>query len=217
MAIAQVVLEYIKILIWPLSVFIFVIIFRIPLIEFLRKVRHADLPGGLSLDLQENILEAKELSQKVQKEYHQQDDTQKPSIPLTEANARIIQLGLMPSPSGLDMNYYRALANQDPTLALAGLRIEIEILAKNLAKGFKVTIRTNDSGHILLRKLADSGAITQNQFRLAERVLQLCNIAIHGQFVSLEQTDKILEISDILAEQYISWLSWGFSDKGVFT
>jgi hypothetical protein len=35
------------------------------------------------------------------------------------------------------MNNYKTIAESDPTLALAGLRIELEILTRNLAKGFK--------------------------------------------------------------------------------
>ena len=135
------------------------------------------------------------------------------SIPLTEANARIIKLGLRPSPSGLDMDYYRKLASQDPTLALAGLRIEIDILANNLAKGFNVLVGPRDSGHALLRKLADAGAITPSQYELTQRVLQLCNFAIHGQHISKEQTESILKLADVLVRQYVSWLSWGFKKK----
>jgi hypothetical protein len=41
----------------------------------------------------------------------------------------MISLGLKPTSSGLDMSDYREIAESDPTLALAGLRIEIEVLA----------------------------------------------------------------------------------------
>jgi hypothetical protein len=213
MDIVEAIIDFLRVLVWPAVVLTLFIIFRQPLRETLRRLRHADLPGGLSVDLQDNIHEGKELSQKVAKERLKDADTKKPSIPLTEANARIIELGLRPSPSGLDMNYYKTLASQDPTLALAGLRIEIDILARNLAKGFGVPVGTKESGYSLLRKLSDSGAITQSQFQLTQRVLQLCDLAIHGQLVSKEQADEILKLADVLAKQYISWLSWGFRDK----
>jgi len=58
----------------------------------------------------------------------------------------MIHLGLRPSPSGLDMSYYRSLADQDPNVTLAGLRIEIDILARNLAKGFNVSVNDRESG-----------------------------------------------------------------------
>jgi hypothetical protein len=213
MDVAKVVLEYIQVLSWPAVVLILLVIFRSPIKDTLYRLKHVDLPGSVSLDLQENIHEAKALSQKVEKERLKESETKQPSIPLTEANARIIKLGLRPSPSGLDMDYYRKLATQDPTLALAGLRIEIDILASNLAKGFNVPIGPRDSGSALLRKLADAGAITMSQFELTQRVLQLCNFAIHGQLISKDQAESILKLSDVLAKQYVSWLSWGFKDK----
>ena len=212
MDIAKIVLEYFQAMIWPIVVLVLFIIFRLPILNVIRKLSHVNLPGGLSIDLNENILEAKELSLKVSKEKTKDQDLKRPSIPLTEANARIIELELRPSPSGLDMDYYRNLASQDPTLALAGLRIEIDILARNLAKGFKISVSTKESGHSLLRKLLNGGALSHNQFELAQRILQLCNMAIHGQIVSKEQTDSILKIADVLAKQYIEWLSWGFKD-----
>ena len=137
-------------------------------------------------------------------------EPRRPSIPMTEANARLIKLGLRPSPSGLDMSYYRSLAAQDPALALAGLRIEIDILAKNLAQGFHIDIEPSDSGARLLRKLRDQGAITTQQSELTSKVLHLCNAAIHGEPVSREQADEIIDLANVLREHYLNWLSWGF-------
>jgi hypothetical protein len=213
MEIVKTIIVFLHVLTWPTVVLVFLILFREPLNEMLRRLRHADLPGGLSVDLEGDIQQAKAVSQEVTKERLKDAKTKKPSIPLTEANARMIEIGLKPSPSGLDMNYYKTLAGQDPTLALAGLRIEIDILAKNLAAGFKVPVRATESGSSLLGKLADSGAITRSQFELSQRVLQLCNLAIHGQVVSKEQADEILKIADALSSQFISWLSWGFKEN----
>ena len=102
----------------------------------LNRLRKAGLPGGVSIDFQEEILEAKQVSKEVQALPAPADRPKRPTIPQTEANARMIALGLKPTSSGLDMSYYREIAQSDPTLALAGLRIEIETLAKNLAIGF---------------------------------------------------------------------------------
>jgi len=113
----------------------------------LERIRHADLPGGVGIDLDQEIKEAKVLSAKVQEQpVPAEQQRGRPAIPLTEANARMIHLGLRPSPSGLDMSYYRSLADQDPNVTLAGLRIEIDILARNLAKGFNVSVNDRESG-----------------------------------------------------------------------
>ena len=143
---------------------------------------------------------------------HQRGHKARRPYPLTEANARLLALGLQPSPSGLDMSYYRRLAEQDPNLSLAGLRIELDILAKNLARGFDVSAEGRESGARLLKRLYEEGALTPEQLRLALKVWQLSSIAVHGQPVSKEEANDLLDAADVLADQYISWLSWGFPD-----
>ncbi len=212
MDIAKLVLEYIRALIWPAVVVTVALVFRAELRGLIARVRHADLPGGIALDFPHEIAEARSLSVKVEATPAGVERKAGPSIPLTEANARMIQLGLRPSPSGLDMGYYRGLAQQDPTLALAGLRIEIDVLAKNLAKGFKVPFQDRDSGTRLLRKLFEADAITAEQMQLGMKVMQLCNAAVHGTAVSREEAEAVIDIAAVLSDQFLAWLSWGFED-----
>ncbi len=217
MEIAKLVLEYMRVLVWPLVVITGILLFRSQLSAILWRLRKADLPMGVSLDFQQEIQEAKNLSQEVAQQVEPsnlpEEKKLRPSIPMTEANARMIALGLQPSPSGLDMTYYRNLATQDPNIALAGLRIELDVLAKNLARGFKIETTHRDSGTRLLQKLRDFGAITMEQFQLAQKVFRLCNAAIHGQTVSREQADDVIDIANVLRDQYLRWLSWGFDDN----
>src|SRR5258708_19539898 len=124
---------------------------------------------GVSLDFDAELQEAKLISKQV--EQATENGTQRPNIPMTEANARMIKLGLQPSPSGLDVSYYRNLAIQDPNIALAGLRIEIDILARNLARGFKIQFYPHIIGIRLLQRLRDAGAITPEQLQLASKIL----------------------------------------------
>ncbi len=212
MEIAKLVLEFVRVLVWPLVVLGVGFVFRQELKNLIARIRHADLPGGVGIDFPQEIQEARELSVRVEAAPLRGEKKGVPAIPLTEANARLIQLGFRPSPSGLDMNYYRALASQDPNLALAGLRIEIDILARNLAKGFKVQYDDRDSGIRLVRKLYQGDALTDEQMQLTVKVLQLCNAAVHGTPVSREQAEEVIGIADVLATQYLSWLSWGFDD-----
>jgi len=213
MEIAKLVLEYVRVLIWPAIVLVICVVFRRHLVALLNRIRHAELPGGVSVDLDQEIKEVKSLSAKVQEQPAPSDRKRtRPAIPLTEANARMIQLGLRPSPSGLDMSYYRSLAEQDPNVALAGLRIEIDILARNLAKGFGVPMSDRDSGARLMRRLYDAGAITSEQMQLTMKVLRVCNAAVHGTPVSREEADDVIGSAEVLADQYLAWLSWGFDD-----
>jgi len=183
------------------------------MVALLQRIRHAELPGGVGIDLDREIKEGKALSAKVQEQPVPVDKQRgRPAIPLTEANARMLHLGLRPSPSGLDMSYYRSLADQDPNVALAGLRIEIDILARNLAKGFEVPVSDRETGARLMRRLYDAGSVTSEQMQLTMKVLQVCNAAVHGTPVSREEADDVIGLAGVLADQYLAWLSWGFDD-----
>ncbi len=210
MEIAKIVLDYIKVLAWPAVAFAVAMVYKKEIVGILGRLRKAGLPGGVSLDFSEEVQEVRQLSNHVEPLPPTHEGSKLPAVPLTDANARMISLGLQPSPSGLDMNYYRVLARQDPNIALAGLRIEVDVLARNLAKGFRVTATTRDSGLLLLRRLLQGGAITASQFELAEKVMQLCNAAVHGTLVSRQQAEAVIDSAEVLARQYLEWLSWGF-------
>ena len=215
MEIAKLILEYIKALIWPTTVIIILIIFRTQVISLIGRLKKADFPGGISIEtFPEQIKEARELSVEVRKE-KEMDKKKKdrPSIPLTDANAKMLNFGLQPSPTGLELSHYRILAEQDPNLALAGLRMEVEIMLKNLSKGFKVSLGKRDSVGIIIRKLEEKEAITFRQAKLVDAVIQLCNAAIHGTKVLSSQAEEILDIVEMLRDDYVSWLSWGFQDN----
>ena len=212
MEVAELVLEYIRVLIWPAVAVTACIVFRGQLVALLKRIRHAELPGGVALDLEQEIREVKALSEKVKNEPSPQEKKHGPAIPLTEANARMIQLGLQPTPSGLDMAYYRNLAEQDTNVALSGLRIEIDVLARNLAKGFRVLMEDRDSGSRLIRRLYDAGAITSDQMHLTMKVLSVCNAAVHGAPLSRKEADDVIGSAEVLANQYLAWLGWGFDD-----
>jgi hypothetical protein len=125
----------------------------------------------------------------------------------------MLELGLLPSPSGLQVTYYRSLADQDPNLALAALRLEVDTMLKNLAKGFQVPINNYDSAEIIARKLRDSTAITSRQYEFIRKILTLCDAAIHGLRISQAEVDEILDIAAVLRDAYVAWLSLGFPNN----
>jgi len=167
----------------------------------------------LSVDLQDEVQEVKELSEEVLSAPPAEKSTTRPSIPLTEANARMIKLGLAPTLSGLDISYYHTKAATDPVLALAGLRIDLETLVRNLATGFKLPLQRSGPMSRLLARLREAGAITVDQMDLAQRIFSVCNQAIHGQLVSQEEAEEVIKAAEVLFEQYLAWLSWGFDDN----
>ena len=210
MRVATLVLEYLTVLAWPTVVLILVCVFRQHIRDIVKRLKNADLPGGVKLNLQETIKETEKLSVDVAEIKPPPEKRDIPTIPLTEANARMMAVGLRPSPSGLDLDYYRTLAQQDPNIALAGLRIELEIITNNLAKGFKVEIRERTPLRRLVAELYKHNAITVEQKRLIENISSVCNAAAHGEPVTLPETNQIIESAEVLAQQYASWLSWGF-------
>ncbi|MBN1384164.1 MAG: hypothetical protein JW983_04690 [Elusimicrobia bacterium] len=216
MEIAKLILEYIRVIIWPITVIFLLIYFKDEIIYLLRRVKKADLPGGISIEaFPDGIKEAKILSKEVKKEEEEKKREKRtlPTITLTKANTRMLNLGLIPSPSGLALSYYRNLIEQDPNIALAGLRIEVETMLKNLAKGFKIPINKRDSANIIVQKLKNRSSITSRQAELLSYIIKLCNTAVHGIRVSSSQAEEIFKIAEVLRDQYISWLSWGFQNK----
>ncbi|QDT78879.1 hypothetical protein Mal35_23300 [Gimesia maris] len=212
MEVAHLVLEYLQVLIWPSVLILAFFMFREPLVSLINQLKSAELPGGVLLDFDKEVREVEHLSREVANTPRKEAKASTPMLPITEANARMLALKLQPSPSGLDLQRYRDLAQQDPNLALAGLRMEVEILARNLAKGFSLALGSHDTAGTLLRRLLDNGAITSFQFELAGKIVRLCNAAVHGTQVSLDEAESIIESATVLAKDYLKWLSWGFDD-----
>ncbi len=212
MEIAKLFLEFLKTLIWPATVLTLALIFKAPIKAILARLRKAGLPGGVSIDFQEEIKEVKQLSQHVEALPAPPGRAKGPGVPLTEANARMLFVGLQPTLSGLDMSYFRRIASSDPILALAGLRIEVEVWAQNLAKGYKLDSPRSESIIRLLHRLRDHGAITSEQMKLGRKILSVCNQAVHGQPVSQAEAEEVIEAAGVLARDYLAWLSWGFHD-----
>src|SRR5260370_25969793 len=106
MEIAKLILEYVKALIWPVTVLTLSLFFRKEVKRAFARLRKAVLPGGVSVDLQEEVHEVKELSEKVESALPPAHRKRTAVIPKTEAHARMIQLGLRPYPSRLHLPYY---------------------------------------------------------------------------------------------------------------
>jgi hypothetical protein len=210
----KIILEFVVGIIWPATALIVVFLFKKEIKTLLVKAKKVELPGGFSFEtIEQDITEAKELSIEVKKERN--PETQKiiddaNSSFETEANRRMIEVGLTPSPSGLDINYYRKIVEIDPRLSLIGLRADLETMLKNLAKGFKVSIDAKDSVSQITSKLLDKGSITSRQYQFINTLFRICNSAAHGALITKEQALEVIEIAEVLVKEYIAWLSWGF-------
>ncbi len=215
MELLRILLDFVSSLVWP-AVAIFVLIyFQKPLSHLFTRIRSADLPGGISLDFDEQLQDAREIAEDISSNpdakpvEHQQ-------VQMSEANKLILDRGMRPSPSGLDFSTYKKMVANDPVLALAGLRTEVEAMALNLSDGFGIDAGTFSSPNEILTKLMNEGAIYTRQYQLGKKVIELCNSAIHGVPVTRTEAEAVIDIAIVLASEYLDWLGWGFpSQPGV--
>jgi hypothetical protein len=110
-------------------------------------------------------------------------------------------------PSDLSVTYFESLADDEPSLAIAALRMEIETLAKNLIIACKLPIQTDRSASALIRELTASNVLKNYQSELAMQIIQLSNMVIHGKKISRDSVSKVLKAVAILYLDYQVWLS----------
>lgn len=215
---AKLVLEFVQAMVWP-SVVVLAIFFFKDEVKLLVKRLASVKIGDKSVEFFQNELDkAQELSADVRSDPELSEEKREriaaaPKIPLTDANAQMLKHGLRPSPSGLELAYYRSLAERDPALALAGLRIELEIIGQNLAKGFNVELPERASVTGVFRALSNAHAVTNKQYNLVQSITRLANSAVHGAPISRDDANAVIDTADVLRDQYLSWLSWGFQDN----
>jgi len=214
MELAEIILKYIDTLIWP-GIAIFIIIrFKNEISKLFKRAKKVELPGGISIEaFEEKLEEAKKLEQGIIAERKPEvlQILKKKNTQDSEANKRMINLGLRPSPSGLDLSYYKEVSKTDIRLAMAGLRMDLELMLRNLADGFNIESQKNESISKIINLLLGKNAILPNQAEFMRIIFQLTNYAVHGGEVTSKQFDEILELGETLVEDYIAWLDWGFN------
>jgi hypothetical protein len=98
---------------------------------------------------------------------------------LKEAEEKAKSAGLLDSSPKTGAPSYMAIAERDPNLALAGLRIEIEKRLRRIADTKGIDSQRLGMGQ-LLRKLSDAQAISPNQRSVLSDMTSLLNDAAHG-------------------------------------
>jgi hypothetical protein len=204
MGIAEMILKYLTVLVWPITILVLVFAFKFQIESVLDRLQKAVLPGGISVEIQET----KKLSEKVRRKKAEVPlKKTAPTIPLNEANAAMLNRGLSPSPSGFDFSKYRELAEQDPNLALAGLRMEIENILKNYSEGSGGSRCSGESAGVVSRELYERNILSSEQHKLITNIINLCNMAVHGKKVTREQAEDLIDVSLGLVDDYMEWLS----------
>jgi hypothetical protein len=100
---------------------------------------------------------------------------------------------------------YVTLAREDPNLALAALRLEIEKRLRLAAQKRGLAVDLLSVGP-LLRQLQDLGMITEDEHRVLGDLLSLLNRAVHGADVDSKAADWAVNVgSQLLAALDQRW------------
>ena len=207
MEIAKLILEYLKVLAWPSTAIFLSIYFRKSLVAILARLETATLPGGIELGFKHQLKQIEAISEKVSASPEQKQLANTAKIETTDANKRLIELALTPVPSDLSIGYFEQLADDEPSLAIAAIRMEIETLAKNLIIACKLPIATDQSALTVIRELTTNNVLKDYQSNLALEIVQLSNMVIHGRKISRDSVSKVLKGVAILYRDYQVWLS----------
>jgi len=165
-------------------------------------------PESTAEEQLEDVAEdTRELTQRVRQERPRFRTNRANMVSGAEANARLMRLGLMPSASVFEFSRYRWRKPNDAIGAMRGLLLELEGMARNIAR-----FRNIRDAHLtmssLLRRIISDGSISRHQFQLARSIVSLCSTAIReGVPPSIEVRDQIVNAMLALRNEYISWLS----------
>lgn len=163
-------------IVWP-SLAIDAITFGLLLIAVLPwlapLVKSLELPGGWKIELQE----------------------------MKDATYKAKDAGLLsPASETPSVSHsFQLVAESDPNLALAGLRIEIERRLVTLCEKHQIQVRSRSVGQ-MLRALDQKGVLTPEQRSALHDLTGLLNSAVHGAKVDTRTAAWAMEIAPDLLE-----------------
>lgn len=94
---------------------------------------------------------------------------------------------------------FMAVAQEDPNLALAGLRIEIEKALRSMAANLGIRAERKGLG-TLLHLLREKGALSQEQGSVLSDLSSLLNEAVHGAEVDPRSVEWAMDVGPRLLE-----------------
>lgn len=114
---------------------------------------------------------------------------------LEQATQKVETAGLLANDEEIeDLDYsFQYIINQDPNLALAGLRIELEKKLNELAIFYNINPQYKDAGR-LLRLFTKKGFVSLNEQGALKELFFLLSEAVHGAKVDESATNWAMEI-----------------------
>ena len=119
---------------------------------------------------------------------------------LQRARAKADQAGLLSSldtTSKAEVYSFELVAEGDPNLALAGLRIEIEKRLRKLAESRNLDIKKTGIGN-LLNMLGNTKALNQEERSVLADLLDMLNSAVHGAAVDHRAAAWAIDVGPLL-------------------
>lgn len=164
------------------SILLLLIILISPFVSSITKIKYGDFEAEIDSKEVERIkanLENVEEAQKSEGEHHPE---------VLDATDSIYEL-----------------AESDPVVALAKIRIELEKSLKRLARTTSVEVRRPILGFIV-KSLSSHEIISRQMGKSLSEVISICNRAIHGETIADDDARTIIELGVALIEE-IYWIT----------
>lgn len=161
---------------WPMltidvaTISLFIISILPWIIPFLKSL---ELPGGYKLEFNNEL---KEVTQKAEEA----------GLLSKEANLLTKEASLHPIDESEPKYSFLQVAETDPNLALAGLRLEIEKRLKEIAKSRDIRLKKPSVVGSVLEALSREGVLSREEKSVIHELIDLLNQAVHGT-----EVDKI--------------------------
>lgn len=174
------------------SILLLAVMLVSPFIAAIKKVKFGDFEAEIDIDEIRKIKSETEKTLNENKE-EREDREERPEIYATN-------------------DAIKALAESDPVIALAKIRIELEKVLSQLARFNSVKVSGYALG-ALVNKLTNQEIISHDLGKSLREVIALCNRAIHGESISEEGARAIVDVGvELLEELY--WLTQRRASSG---
>lgn len=122
---------------------------------------------------------------------------------LQDVAAKAGDAGLLShAPPAMETEYaFQSVAERDPNLALAGLRIELEKRLVRLAEANGIGTAMQGMGR-LLRSLASRGILSEDEESVLSDLVHLLNAAVHGASVDPRATEWAMDVGPLLIQSF---------------
>lgn len=158
------------------SIILLLVILISPFVTSIKKIKYGDFEAEIDPKEVEKIKNEAESSSNL--------DSEEESInEMSEASIKILEL-----------------AKTDPIIALAKIRIELEKVLKRIARISLIDSERLTLG-VLVRNLSTHEVLPQQKCKSLNQVIGICNRAIHGESISEESAETIVNLGVALLEE----------------